>query len=578
MDYYQKYTKYKTKYLNIRKLFINNSIIMKGGYIDSTIIDSSKLGFGTDGIQEKIEIEMEYVSGESLIKTALKSGYIVLDTAYSYGNINLIANAINEFGRERVFVNYKVMMTPSDDSEKFIKEVEDGINSFKYIDCLMYHIIPTIDQLRKNILYIKKLCESSTIKSIGFSNLFPITDVFKHIFNILKEYNIDKYFKFVEEEFSISLQDERKKDIEQCKKMGIKIIGYSAFGGKGYGVCSFTTDSSIPHPHFNKFSHPKTWKIIDENKLDSGILNMAFLAYKYGVIQIPTSRRLERIKNNIEMFNYTYKLLSENENYVNIIYDETCKKKEDNEYGLDYPSRINLYNTLKDEDYGFKILNEFYKPYYDEVEKDDRRKFRLYKSILVPMIYLIEHAIPKYTEYQDTMEKMYTFLKGLKKDNFTEYKIILEKFGNIIREKFCKINISEDKINKINEVIDSYEIINKFKESYSVDNNYYKPGEEFMYVLFNKNSKNYVMPLTINKSLDYVIKDQKLPETTKVILPNMEFENDDIDQPISEWYKSYFLNTKELLILDTGQRSFWHNPDGSINRLIYEGPRYLNKK
>jgi diketogulonate reductase-like aldo/keto reductase len=573
MEYYQKYIKYKTKYANIKKSVVDLFVNMHGGTIDATLINGSVLGFGTDGIFEVMELE----PGNLLLDTALTGGYILFDTAYAYGNIPLIGDTIRKFGRDNVFVNYKVVLTPNE-SKDLKKLVQFGIEHFDYVDCLMYHTIPTVDQLREDLPYIGELCRSGKVKTIGFSNLFPIGDGerLKQLLGVLHEYEMDQYFKFLEEEFSISIQDKRKDDIEICQRYGIKTLGYSAFGGKGYGVCSFTINPNIAYPQFNRYSHPKTWAIIENEKLDPAMLNMAFLASKYGVVQLPTSRRSERIKSNMIGFNKAYRLLSANRAYVDTIYDET-RTVEGLQYNLIYVSRVKLYDALKEIDYGIKIWNDFYNPYYREIYDNPRRFDRLSQSMLIFLISLIEHALPKYAEYQLTMQNMYSLLDRLKAENTNDYVEQLKKFEQVIKQTFCGIDVSGDKLNSINLMIASYELIRKFKKSVVIDGNYYDPKDEYMlWLLFNKDDKDYVMPISGRFRLDEFITRYGLTDT-KVIGPGgMEIDKDDLFEPVGDWRRYYSLNKGELIILETGVKSFWHNPDGSINMLIFKGPTDLS--
>jgi len=571
MEYYDKYIKYKNKYQHIKKMVVNAFNVMRGGNIDSDYIDGSVLGFGTDGIFEVMELE----PGDMLISAALNSGYLLIDTAYAYGNIEVISKAIRQFGREKVFVNYKVVLNQNE-SKDFKCLVWFGLKQFEYIDCLMYHTVPTIDQLREDLPYIKELCLSNKVKTIGFSNLFPIDDEekLKRIMDVLREYDVDQYFKFVEEEFSISLQDQRKRSLEICQKYGIKVMGYSAFGGKGYGVCSSTITPSVAYPQFNRYSHPKTWQLVEKEHLDPMMLNMAYLANRYRVIQLPTSRRSERIKNNIVSFNNAYKLLSSNKEYVDTIYEETSTSA-GLPYNLTYISRVNLYEALKDKDYGIKIWSEFYNTYYRETYAEPRRFDRLSQGMLMFTTFFIENAITRYSEYQDTMQKMYSLLERLRAKNPDEYITTLKKYEEVIKTTFCSVDVSRDKLKGINIIINGYELFDKFKKSIvnDKDNRYYDSSDKDMiYVIFNKDGKDYVVPISGRFKLNEFMKDHSIPDAMVIMMGNIEIERDDLNKTVSEIRMNYGLNNKELIILDTGAKSFWHNPDGSINTLVFRGP------
>jgi hypothetical protein len=93
-----------------------------------------------------------------------------------------------------------------------------------------------------------------------------------------------------------------------------------------------------------------------------------------------------------------------------------------------------------------------------------------------------------------------------------------------------------------------------------------------IYVIFNKDGKDYVVPINGKFRLDEFMKEYGIQDAKVMRAGEVEIKKDDLTEPISEMRRSYNVNSGELIVLDTGAKSFWHNPDGSINTLVFRGP------
>lgn len=128
------------------------------------------IGFGTNVLRG--------TSGINDIKTALKVGYRLIDTAQSYGNEEEVGQAVKESGilREDVFITTKI----DDENQGYQSTIESFNISLEKLqldtlDLLLIHW-PNIDNFDRSIETWKALIDlqsSGKVSAIGVSNYTP---------------------------------------------------------------------------------------------------------------------------------------------------------------------------------------------------------------------------------------------------------------------------------------------------------------------------------------------------------------------------------------------------------------------
>lgn len=380
--------------------------------INTDQISPNIIGLGTDfGINDNKKII-------KLIEAAIKTGYILFDTAEKYNNIEIIGKTIEAMRqRDNIYVVYKVeppKYLPDDKStlellddyepqkilkdlvEEFIEGINKGLDALKYINCFMFHTPPKglLKHYPYDSTYFLKLNEkeqsfikmydikmleiitNNKIKSVGVSNIINPS-----IISLLKQ---KVSVSFIENKFNTNeLSNMNYRNMLYYSINGIKFIGYSAFGGKTFGSCgSANYDFQLPLIHYSEISHPNTYKIYkkyEEYVRNIYLLVIAFMAKKYGVFQIPMSRNEQRIKDNYENFRAYYDLLTFNMSTK----DEYIKNI------LGYKSRIKIYEYLQDNSHPlFKVIEILYRT----LEQNHKSRWE-FNILVKQFIYMVEVAL-----------------------------------------------------------------------------------------------------------------------------------------------------------------------------------------
>uniref|UniRef100_A0AC35GDB1 NADP-dependent oxidoreductase domain-containing protein n=1 Tax=Panagrolaimus sp. PS1159 TaxID=55785 RepID=A0AC35GDB1_9BILA len=195
----------------------SNTLILSNG------IEMPIIGLGTSGASSDILI--------AAVKTAIKTGYRLIDTAAAYNNEEAIGEAIcqciseNLIKREDLFIVTKcpTSFLHPNKQESALKESLQKLK-LGYIDCYLAHNPCSSDSRVKiediwkglEILYEKKLA-----KSIGLSN-FNLEQI-QRILNIAK---IPIHCLQIE----LHLYFQQKAMLEFCQKHKIAVMAYAPLG------------------------------------------------------------------------------------------------------------------------------------------------------------------------------------------------------------------------------------------------------------------------------------------------------------------------------------------------------------
>lgn len=429
MNYKNKYIKYKNKYLRLKNQKGNGHTKWQAKLLKYEIT-SKDIAFGTDGITD-----------QEIISKAIDTGYLLFDTAQSYGNIEMIAKVIEEKNsREKIFIIYKILLPLSKnmDFNNFMKYINNAINVFKYIDCLMFHeesqyVFNKFDfddeelnkQMNKKMKkieeeIIKVINNKEKIKSFGLSNVF------------ISEKLIEKYKKFgitisfIENKINvISIKDinlEKQKNI--LEKYNIKLIGYGAFGEKNFGYCgSDNINLAQPQIYYDAISHPIIFNLAKEYNVDVNILILAYLAKKTSAIQISSSRNMTRIVDNYKFFNKSYKVLDEKS--IEII---------DNSLGGSFISANDFIKEISDYDVNYDI------PYKLFSWKSRKRIYDYLKNKNHIIVDIISYVASKSSKNNVNMLfSLYYLLVTIMEFSFKEHRNINESIFKNIYDLIIKI-------------------------------------------------------------------------------------------------------------------------------------------
>lgn len=176
--------------------------------IGKSQVYASALGLGTNAVGgHNLFPGLEDENGKEIIRTALRNGITLLDTAYAYGlgrSEELIGEVLQEaeFDRARVIIATKAAHIPGNEGEKdnspaFLKNaVEDALKRLQtnYIDIFYIHFPDQKTPKNEAVAALHELKEAGKIRAIGVSN-FSLAQI--------KEANLDGYVDVVEDQYSL---------------------------------------------------------------------------------------------------------------------------------------------------------------------------------------------------------------------------------------------------------------------------------------------------------------------------------------------------------------------------------------
>jgi diketogulonate reductase-like aldo/keto reductase len=233
-------------------------------------VEIPKIGFGTFRIPDGKEVI-------DAVKTALQIGYRHIDTASAYNNETGIGKAIKESGIPRKDIFLVSKLKNSDQGyESTLNAFNDSINRLQveYLDAYLIHWPKPLSQDTWKAM--EKLYKEGKIKAIGISNF-----MIHHLQSLLETCEIIPMVNQVELHPQFP-QDELR---EFCSKHNIAIESWGPLmQGKIFGI------------ELMKEFSAKYKKTIAQ-------IALRWL-YQLDIIAIPKSSNPERIKNNVDIFDF----------------------------------------------------------------------------------------------------------------------------------------------------------------------------------------------------------------------------------------------------------------------------------
>lgn len=228
------------------------------------------LGFGT--------FLMGGAECEESVLTALRSGYRMIDTAEAYGNEEAVGNAIVKSGipREELFIVTKVNFRSYENTRK---TVETSLEKLKtsYLDLVLLHW--PFGNYYAAWRELEKLYQEGKIKAIGVSNFEP-----DRLIDLIEFNQVIPAVNQIE----THLLCQRRTEHEWMEKYHVQHMAYAPLGQGQKN---------------EMFENPVLVEIAKAHGKSAAQVALRFLMQN-GVVIIPKSVHEERIKENLDLFNF----------------------------------------------------------------------------------------------------------------------------------------------------------------------------------------------------------------------------------------------------------------------------------
>lgn len=231
------------------------------------------IGYGTYKVKEQAECE-------KCVEQAINCGYRLIDTAQAYGNEEFVGNAIINSGikREELFITTKIWFNNFEGNDAYdsaIKSIEKL--RVDYVDMILIHW--PYGNYYNAYRALEKLYDQKLVRAIGVSNFNP-----DRFIDLIKFNKIAPMVNQIETNLYCQRDEERK----YLNKYGIAHQSYAPLGqGK----------------QLEMFNEPLVLKLANKYGKTSAQILLKHLIEK-DVIVIPKSSNEERIKENINVFDF----------------------------------------------------------------------------------------------------------------------------------------------------------------------------------------------------------------------------------------------------------------------------------
>ncbi len=223
---------------------------------------------------------LNYKLSNSITK-AIKAGYRLIDTSAAYNNEKAIGRAIRKSGipREEIFVTTRVtnrQQYADSVRDSFFKSLRNlGLD---YIDLYMFHW-PVPDHYLDTWKEMEKLYEEGYIKNLGVANCHQ-----HHLEDILRICKI----RPVVDQFEVHPLFTQKPLIEFCHSNGIQVEAYSPIAQNNDRIRKNRILNGLAQKYGKTMQ-----QIILRWHIDNG------------VVPIPRSTNTKRLKQNIDVFDFS---------------------------------------------------------------------------------------------------------------------------------------------------------------------------------------------------------------------------------------------------------------------------------
>lgn len=232
------------------------------------------VGFGTFQLTDKNECEKSIVS-------AIHAGYRMIDTAQAYGNEEYVGNAIKACGveREELFITTKLWFRNYEKTDAE-KSLNDSLMKLQldYADMVLLHW--PYGNVYEAWRTLERFYEAGKIRAIGISNFDPDRMIDLITFNKIKP---------CINQIETHLFCQRKNERKWMKKYE---MAHQAYAPLGQGLVN------------EMFENETVKRIALNHSKTPAQIALRFLVQN-GISVIPKSIHLDRIKENIDIFDFT---------------------------------------------------------------------------------------------------------------------------------------------------------------------------------------------------------------------------------------------------------------------------------
>lgn len=215
-----------------------------------------------------------------LVLDALDVGYRLIDTAQAYGNEEGVGNAVRESGipRNEIFITTKVWISNAG-QEKAAKSIDESLRRLRsdYIDLLLIH--QPFSDYYGTYRAMADALRAGKVRTIGVSNFYPdrFTDIAEYA-EIVPAVNQVETHVFCQQ----------KKAREIMDACGTKTMAWGPFAeGR------------------NDFFGNETLKAVAARRGKTVAQVALRFLIQQGIIAIPKSSRVERMKENFDVFDFS---------------------------------------------------------------------------------------------------------------------------------------------------------------------------------------------------------------------------------------------------------------------------------
>ena len=234
-------------------------------------VEIPMLGFGVFQIAPE--------NTKSAVDQAIRAGYRLIDTAQAYGNEAQVGEAVANSGipREKFFLVTKIWITNAG-YEKAKASTERSLKRLQtdYIDLMLIHQ-PFGDNYG-TYRAMEDACKEGKLRAIGLSNFF--TDRYLDISNFME-------IKPAVDQMEVHVFDQQTELRGAAEKYNTKLMAWSCLAQGRNGL----------------FTDPILTKIGKKYGKTPAQVNLRFLTQS-GVVAIPRSTNAQRVKENIDIFDF----------------------------------------------------------------------------------------------------------------------------------------------------------------------------------------------------------------------------------------------------------------------------------
>jgi diketogulonate reductase-like aldo/keto reductase len=220
---------------------------------------------------------------EQAVGWAFEAGYRLIDTAAAYGNETGVGRAVANSGlaREDVFITTKLWNADQGYDETLRGfDASMGKLGLDHLDLYLIHWpMPAINTYKETWRAFEKLYADKRIRAIGVSNFLP-----EHLMDLLAT---SEAVMPVVNQIELHPYLQQRETREVCEANGVKVESWSPIGGKGGNVLDDPAIRGLADKHGKSAA-----QVVIRWHMQSGL------------IAIPKSVHQERIRENIDVFDF----------------------------------------------------------------------------------------------------------------------------------------------------------------------------------------------------------------------------------------------------------------------------------